>query len=151
MTPMQIKSLENTFRALRDFPIQNSEKALHAMTLSLILSCPLRFFKVLYFSTCVLSQNVSAIIITDFCVCDAPRSRLRLLGTPWMTDVPKARSSTTLLSFCRLVPTASLMESIHLTFGLPLCLLPTVSPALLSSCIFILTLILSWTKQHETS
>ena len=51
-------------------------------------------------------------------------------GSLWTSDVHNVLSSTALLSFCKLMTVASLMESIHLIFALPLFLLPSTFPSI---------------------
>lgn len=59
--------------------------------------------------------------------------QLRRLATLRMSDIHGVLSSTALLSFSRCVPAASCVASIPLTLALPLFLLPSVTPAFLSS------------------
>lgn len=65
-------------------------------------------------------------ISCKFALYAMPLSCLWLLATQRMSDVHGVLSSRTLLSSCRLMPRASFMESLHLIFGLPLSLLPSI-------------------------
>lgn len=67
-------------------------------------------------------------ISCKFALYAMPLSWLWLLATQQMSDVHGVLSSRTLLSSCRLMPRASFMESLHLIFGLPLSLLPSIFP-----------------------
>ena len=62
-------------------------------------------------------------------LCYVPSGWLRLLAALWMSGVHSVLSSTALFSFCRLMPTASFMELIHLIFGFLLFLLPSTFPS----------------------
>ena len=81
------------------------------------------FYQKLYCSICVSSHNPN--------ICYVELSQFQLLPTSGMSDVGNVLSSAALLSSYSLVPVASLMDSTHLVFGLPLFLLPSVFPALL--------------------
>lgn len=59
-------------------------------------------------------------------VCYTLFSQLQFLATLWINDAHNVLSSAALLSSCKLMSMASFMKPVHLIFGLPLFLLPSV-------------------------